>query len=321
MAEQPVVAQQGVSVVVPTLNRGNVLLDCLTDLVAQRHRPLEILVVDQSPAMLPGVAAIVEQHPDLISYHQVAFRGLPRARNYGWQQARYEAIVYVDDDIRCGPEFVTEHLKALRASDVGVVGGGIDEAHKPPDIAHPVGGFSRWTAIATRGFAARGQCEINHAPGGNFSIWRKVVRSVGGFDEALSVGAALCEELEFCLRVRRAGYRIYFNGAARMTHLAAANGGCRVANAHENVYALTHNQALVIRRHLGWVEMPVAVFRLGLIGLAFAWHHRMPSLLADTVRGCWAGLGDGGRSPRCTWVAQELRCRQEDAAPGPLADR
>ena len=320
MAEQWVSSEQGISVVVPTLNRGRILLDCLTDLVAQRHRPLEILVVDQSPATPPDVAAMVEQHPDLISYHRVSFRGLPQARNYGWQQARYEAIVYVDDDIRCGPEFVTEHVRALQFPGVGVVAGGIDEAHKPPDIALPVGGFCRWTAISTRGFAARGQCEVEHAPGGNFSVLRQVISSVGGFDEFLNVGAALCEELEFCLRVRRAGYRIYFNGAARLTHLAATNGGCRVTNVREHVYALMHNQSLVIRRHLGRFKMPVAMVRLGLIGLAFARHYRSPSLLVDALRGSWSGLCDGGKVPLCTLVVAEPRRRHENALPGPSAD-
>ena len=40
--------KQGISVVVPTLNRGSYLIDTLHDLLAQDYRPIEILVVDQS---------------------------------------------------------------------------------------------------------------------------------------------------------------------------------------------------------------------------------------------------------------------------------
>jgi len=102
--------RQGISVVVPTLNRGPYLIDTLHDLLAQDYRPLEILVVDQSCGEDAKLLELVLTHCDLISYHKVSFRGLPVARNYGWQHAKYEAVVFVDDDIRCGPSLVAEHL-------------------------------------------------------------------------------------------------------------------------------------------------------------------------------------------------------------------
>src|ERR1700729_3710640 len=51
--------RQGVSVVVPTLNRGPFLIDTLHDLLAQKHRPLEILVVDQSREENPVLLGLV----------------------------------------------------------------------------------------------------------------------------------------------------------------------------------------------------------------------------------------------------------------------
>lgn len=69
---------------------------------------------------------------------------------------------------------------------------------------------------------------MDHAPGGNSSVWRPILRDLDGIDEGLQVGAALYEETDFCLRVKRAGHRIYFNGRARVTHLAVATGECRV---------------------------------------------------------------------------------------------
>ena len=112
---------------VPTLNRGSYLIDTLHDLLAQEYRPIEILVVDQSGEKAPALLDLVLKHPDLISYHKVQFRGLPLARNYGWQHAKYEAIVFVDDDIRCGPSLVSEHLRGLTRTNIGMVAGGIDE--------------------------------------------------------------------------------------------------------------------------------------------------------------------------------------------------
>jgi GT2 family glycosyltransferase len=290
----------GVTVVVPTLNRGNVLIDCLQDLLQQRHRPLEILVVDQSDAPSPQMQELAERRPDLISWHRVNFCGLPMARNYGWQHAHYEAILYVDDDIRCGPALATEHLRALNLSNVGVVAGGIDEAWKPAEQVRQPGAFNQWAAESERGFAARCECDVDHAPGGNFSVWRPILRDLDGIDEGLQVGAALYEEAEFCLRVKRAGHRIYFNGLARVTHLAVANGGCRVGEIAGYVYGLAHNRALLARRHLRWYHMPTALARTALLGGSYAVHYRVPSALWACVAGCLAGWRRGAHFPACT---------------------
>ena len=221
-------AEQGVTVVIPTLNRGGFLRACLEDLLAQSHRPLEILIVDQSDEVGQDLRELVEQHAGIISHHQVSFRGLPLARNYGWQRARYDAILFVDDDTRCPPDLVSEHLRALQMTGVGAVAGGIDERYRPADSGPLTGIYRAWTATPLRGFGALGEGDVHHAGGGNFSVWRRAILAAGGADETLNQGAALYEETDLCLRIRRAGFRIVFNGRARLTHLAAAGGGCRV---------------------------------------------------------------------------------------------
>src|ERR1700683_1608224 len=145
---------RGVTVIVPTLNRGEYVIDTLHDLLAQEYRPIEILVVDQSRDEAPALLDLVLRHADLISYHKVQFRGLPLARNYGWQKAKYEAIIFVDDDIRCGPSLVSEHLRGLARPNAGMVAGGIDEGISSEEISVAVGQFNSWTASPVRSFGA-----------------------------------------------------------------------------------------------------------------------------------------------------------------------
>ncbi len=275
--------------VVPTLNRGPYVLDCVADLIQQSHRPLEILIVDQSSETSPPLTALAAAHRDLISYNKVSFRGLPAARNFGILRARFDAIAFVDDDIRCGPELAFEHLRALRGELVGVVAGAIDEAGQAQAERAALGRFNPWTATPSRGFAAHCECEVEHAPGGNFSVWRSVATRAGGFDEAFQLGPALYEETEFCLRVRRLGFRIYFNGKARIKHLAAAGGGCRVNEMAGYVYGLAHNRTALIRRHLRPYYLPTALVRVFSLGLAFAGHYRSAALL----KACILGIRDG----------------------------
>lgn len=290
----------GVTVVVATLNRGGFLADCLRDLAAQRHRPLEVLVVDQSPDVGEEIDRLADRHPGLIAHHRVPFRGLPRARNYGWQNAAHDAIVFVDDDIRCGPDFVSEHIRALRRPGVGVVGGGIDEPNRAADRLRRPGVYRRWTATPLRGFGAEGGGEADHAAGCNFSAWRRALVAAGGFDEGLCAGAALYEETDLCLRVRRAGFRVAFHGDARLTHLIAARGGCRVEQIRDYVRALAHNRGVMIRRHGRWFHAPTALGRLAGLGLSYARHYRAPGALAACLAGGWSGLRDGADPPICT---------------------
>jgi len=295
----------GVTVVVPTLNRGGYLQVCLSDLLAQDHRPLEILVVDQSPSVVPDVEELVERHPDIISYHRVEFRGLPQARNYGWQRARHDAILYVDDDIRCGPQLVANHLRVLSREGVGLVGGGVDEVHRTPEVANEPGRFKRWSATPEAGFTYDGECEIDHGMGCNFSTRRAAIAAAGGVDEALTVGASLYEETDLALRIARCGYQVMFTGSARLQHLAAGTGGCRTDQVAEYVFGLAHNRAVLIRRHVRFFQAPVATVHLAATAAAFAWHYRSPGALGWAARGFWRGWRVGGQRPVLTSFSRE----------------
>jgi GT2 family glycosyltransferase len=301
---------QGATVIVPTLNRGPYLLAALRDLLKQEYRPLEVMVIDQSKNCEDGNAALqafVAAHPERISYHNVNFRGLPLARNYGWQKAKYSAIVFVDDDIRCSPDFVTQHLRVLSLPDVGLVAGGVYEPNKNYDPGPPTGTFNRWTATPVRGFANCRQHEVDHAVGCNFSAWRRALESCGGVDEQLAFGAGLYEETDLCLRIKRAGYRIYFNGKAQLEHLAVATGGCRVKDPTAYVVGLAHNRALVIRRHLRWFQVPIALGRLAALTFSHALYYRTFRALIEFIPACLQGLRDGAKSPICTKFAHEDR--------------
>jgi phosphatidyl-myo-inositol dimannoside synthase len=288
----------GVTVVVPTLSRGPYLIDTLQDLLAQTHRPIEILVVDQSVEEVPALRELVHAHPDVISYRKVNFRGLPLARNYGWQHAKYEAIVFVDDDIRCGPELINEHIRGLTQPGIGMVAGGIDEPTSSRKSSEP-GQFNSWTATPSRGFDSTGEFRVSHVPGGNFSAWRSVLQAAGGFDEALAEGAALYEETELCLRVGKSGFDILFRGNARLQHLAAGNGGCRVPDIPKYIGSLAHNRAILIRRNLRWFQVPVACLRLLLLFLSYAAHYRNFGILRSGIAGFVSGLRVAKQPPIC----------------------
>lgn len=297
---------QGVSIVVPTINRAAVLLDTLHDLLQQDFQPCEIIVVDQSDEVNSAAIELLRRGPVPARYFKAAFRGLPQARNFGWRQARYDIVLYVDDDIRTGPTLVRSHFEAHVRTGASMIAGGIDEARGDhPTRAQP-GSFNWWTATAVRNFSANAAGWCLHAPGGNFSVRRDFLEKVGGIDEVFAVGAALYEESEFALRLRAAGGRTWFAPDARLTHLAAPMGGCRVERDWPRyMFGLAHNRSILIFRHLRLWHRPTAIARLLLLGVSYSRANRSLRTMTATFRGLLAGRAAAHSLPLNTELTAE----------------
>ena len=291
------------TVVIPTLGRAGSAVATVRSVLEQGHDQMEILVVDQSDERDSELLHLENGHPDVITYRHVTFRGLPVARNYGWMNARHEAIIFIDDDVEVLPGFVGAHLEALQRDGVGLVGGRINDAGAT-SVGHAgpghTGRFNIASAVADRGFNTDGFFEIDHVPGGNFSSWRNVLQQAGGFDERLGLGAALMEETELCLRVRKVGLTIVFCGSASLLHLRANAGGCRVPDIPDYVYSLAANRSVVIRRHVPQGFWPVALGRSLLYGLSYATAYRRPAAISSCLKGMIEGWRRGRLQPLCT---------------------
>src|SRR5580765_8421565 len=110
-----------ISVVLPTLNRPEAIYNLLRHLEHQTLRPFEIVVVDQSDAADPRVAAYAAEHP-LVRLHRIPVKGLPNARNVGVGLAKGDAILFLDDDSIPDADLVRFHAEAY--ADPAVAGAG-----------------------------------------------------------------------------------------------------------------------------------------------------------------------------------------------------
>jgi GT2 family glycosyltransferase len=282
----------GLSVIIPTLNRSQYLCQTIVGVLDQKYSPLEILVVDQSAQIDEHAVGLAKASGGIVSYHHVNFCGLPMARNYGWTHARYDAILFLDDDIQCYPRLLEEHVRCLRLAGVGIVAGAVEDVrHRGASRSREkTGYFHPITAVAAWNFWAEGEFEVDHAPGGNFSAWRAVFEKCRGIDEVFTVGAALNEETDFCLRARRNGYRVLFNGAARIVHLAAPGGGCRELDRHKYMWGLAHNQAIMILRHVAWFYRPRGLARLLMTAASLSVQERDWRLFTACLSGAIKGI-------------------------------
>lgn len=106
-----------VSVIVPTYNTGAFLRATIDSLLAQTHRNVEILVVDdESTDDTPRIAA---SYGDRVRVIRQANGGVCRARNRGARAARGDFVCFCDHDDYWYPEKIEQQLAAF-ADDPGL---------------------------------------------------------------------------------------------------------------------------------------------------------------------------------------------------------
>lgn len=290
----------GISVIIPTLHRTEFLINTLKDLVKQVcNFPFEIVIVDQSNEMDKEVLNFCKEYSFCKYHHITFFKGLPEARNYGWQKAKYNYILFLDDDIQCNENLLQEHFSILKDESIGVVAGGIVEIYKQNQECK-VGDFNYWTATPLRGFHKLGTFEVIHAGGGNFATTKQVLLKVNGIDENLTKGAALYEETDFCLRVKQAGYKVMFHSKASVNHLAAETGGCRVLDIKKYIASLVRNRSLIISRHVRGVYRITSIIYLLRLVSAYAFSYKDLGLFRQFITSFNEGFSVGKKEVACT---------------------
>jgi GT2 family glycosyltransferase len=212
-----------VSVVIPTLGRGEVLLQTLREVLLQEPPPQEILVVDQTPDHAPEILESLTEMEKRgeIRWIRRSRPSIPASMNTGLLGARGEVVLFLDDDVAPAPRLIAEHLEAHRQALGEVISGQVLQPGESP------------TPLAGSAFSFRSSIpqEVSEVIGCNFSVRREFALGVGGFDERF-VGAGYRFEADFCDRAREAGGRIFHVPTASLRHLKAPRGGTRASGSH-----------------------------------------------------------------------------------------
>src|SRR4029079_9958104 len=220
-------------------------------------------------------------------HHRIAERGLPNARNVGVGLATGGGVLFLDDDSIPDPDLIKYHAESYADREVGGVGGRVQGGYDAGGAA--IGKFRESDGKVVRNFGATTRCAVDHLPGGNMSFRREVFERTGGFDKAYG-GSAIGEETDFCLRARRAGFRLVFEPRAALEHLHLPTGGSRTPRCEEWLFWQSHNTMLFVLRHACVVSWPgfilKRVARFGMLCL----EHGSPVFLGIGLRGLLRGM-------------------------------
>jgi glycosyltransferase involved in cell wall biosynthesis len=214
----------GISVVIPSYRRTDILIDVLRDLNFQNITDFEILLVLQVRPTRGEFAGLEAVSPNHLRGFYVAEPNASLARNVGIKEARYEIILFLDDDVRIGdPNFLEKHLRNFSDPTVPGVYGQVLEAGQVP-IYEPEPSFFEDTLAGKRPPGNYGRrCRTRDGASNNLSVRRGWAVEVGGMDAHFIRGARR-EETEFNLRYTKKFGPLVFDPTASLIHLSAEGG-------------------------------------------------------------------------------------------------
>ncbi|MBX2823212.1 MAG: glycosyltransferase [Gammaproteobacteria bacterium] len=222
----------GISVVIPTFGRNEVLVHTITRLLSQMPLNGELIVVDQTPEHDSETNDALEAWDSAgqIRWLRLSEPSVTRAMNQGLLAAAHSVVLFVDDDIDPARELVVEHLNIHHRWSGDLVAGRVIQPWQmdlPADPGSP--------------FNSPNEGPRTEFMGGNFSVKRCAALAMGGFDENFRF-AAYRYEREFADRLQNQGGRIYYIPHAVVYHLQAPRGGVRSFGSHLTTASPGHSQ-------------------------------------------------------------------------------
>ncbi len=231
------------SVVIVNYNAGSALVDCVESIYAT-SKGAEVIVVDNASSD-HSIARV--QETDWGAHTVTIIRnernvGFATACNIGTRSANGELVLYLNPDCVVQSGALENLMEILVARpDAGMVGGlllnqdGTEQAGGRRAVPTPRRALIRMFGVQRlmkRGAASSAHYDLNEQPlpqqpievdaisGACMLIRRRALEEVGGLDEGYFMH---CEDLDWCMRFREAGWKVLFVPSARIVH---AKGVC-----------------------------------------------------------------------------------------------
>lgn len=230
-----------ISVIIPTINRHDVLLDTLNYLSNQNNICFEVIVVDQSENIPDYFLEQIQSIKYSIKYYFQKELSASKARNVGISVAESEIVLFFDDDVIIQSEnLLFQHYSNYRDKSVDGVFGqillknqGVTSLRKRASYNENYG----WLFFPANYSAVVVQKGIGMA--GNLSVKKEKAILVGGMDHNFIKGAYR-EESDFIQRYWEAGNKIIFDPSASIIHIGHQTGGIRSWGASRGLCAKHH---------------------------------------------------------------------------------
>ena len=234
-------SHEKVSIIIPTRDHGDDVDRCLTSIFERSTYPdFEVLVLDngsREPATRQIFENWMRREPDRLRIirHDVPFN-FSEINNYAASHATGTHLLFLNNDTEVVAEdWIEAMVEQAQRESIGAVGAKLlyeDGRIQHAGVVLGIGGIA---GHAFRFFEADAQVHYNYLQTvNNFSavtaacmmMRRSVFEEVGGFDERFAVAY---NDVDLCLRIGRAGYRIVYLPHVVLFHYESKSRGYDVS--------------------------------------------------------------------------------------------
>lgn len=248
------------AVLIPSFGRPTTLKKCLSGLLSQSVPADQIFVIWQASdfATRDAASEFIERFCGRLIVVHSEEAGVVPAENAGLSRSTSDIILLLDDDAIAGPDWIAKHVRFYEDDSVGAVGGPAKNFH--PDGRpfktrdnEPVGHLTWYGKLTGNMYdhpdewSLREPIQVDHLVGYNMSFRRCAIDC---FETGLRRYWQLFE-LDVCLTVRDAGYRVMFDFGNVVEHhpTNATYAGGRDGDLQVKIYNGAYNKAFVLAKH------------------------------------------------------------------------
>lgn len=281
-----------VSIVIPTYNRKNDVLECLKSVCELSYPNYEIIVVDNNSN--DGTSeAIKKLYPNVKLIKTDENLGVTGGRNLGGKNSSGEYILFLDHDTIIDKNALSELVSVLQKyPGVGACGPIIYSYFDPDKI------WSAGTSINTLTgmvyFSEKKSydkiMEVQVLPTA-FLVRKEVIEKIGWFDD---IYFAVYEDADLCFKIREIGYKVVCVPEAKVWHKVPMSKYESIEKVLNRSYYVSRNKIIFMRKHVKTSRFIVFMFFFLPLYIIYyfimALFLRKPRSLLNYWRGTFSGL-------------------------------
>ncbi len=255
-----------VASIVVNRNNGDVLPACLESLRATTYHPHRILVVDNG-----SNDGSIQDAKNL--FREVNFLELGENVGYGAALNKgidhvggeADAFLLLNSDVKIDSACVGNLVAALRdCPRVGIAGPWIYDPESPADLVAAGSSLRPWTLLTEHQFSSDKRIrDVPFVTGCGFLVTKEAWEAAGPLDESYFL---YYEEVDFCILVKRSGFRVVAVPSARLWHRDVWS---RWEQSSLQVYFVQRNRIRFLRKHGTALQRAFHAFYIPAVHLAY----------------------------------------------------
>ena len=250
-----------VSIITVNYNQSEVTRQLLSSLRKISYQNIEILVIDNG-SQNDTPEKLKDDFPEIILIISQENLGFAGGNNLGVDKAKGEYCLFINNDTEVEPDFLEPLISRMQSDEsIGMLSPKIRFHHTPDTIQYA--GYTRYHPITMRQqlIGYREKDVGQHDAGGyTFAVHgaammvpMKIIDQIGSMDEIFFL---YYEEHDWCERVKKAGYKMYYESNSIVWHKESISTG---RESPLKAYYITRNRILFTRRNskagLKWISL------------------------------------------------------------------